>query len=214
MWWLPLPEGDMSSLRPGRMLLLNGKKESGALTRQNVVFFFLLAWSAELCINGISCVFQPLMCDCKKNAVNFLQEKKSSDSLSQSLFYQTVRRKTGDLGLIYNAFKMRAPQTWGSEVFPAAGWVEGAYFSQMSLSHVLSVTQAEARVEDWQTFQFAANLNSFPSPSSSFSLILVPSETLLLPPAPRVPQEEAKLRGKRGKAYPFIQPNFLRLGTK
>lgn len=59
--------------------------------------FFSSPWSAKLCINDISCVFKPLMCDYKnkkKNTVNFLQEKKSSGCHSRSFFYQTAHGKT------------------------------------------------------------------------------------------------------------------------
>lgn len=57
----------------------------------------LFAWSAELCINDISCVFQPLMCGWKKNTVNFLQEKSSSDSFSRASFINTSvgKQRTG-----------------------------------------------------------------------------------------------------------------------
>lgn len=107
---------------------------------------------------------------------------------------------------------MEAPQTWGSKIFTTARWVEGAYFIQMSLNCVLSVTQAEACVEDWQTLQFAANLNFFPS---SFQLSLPDPGSLRDPTSClSCAEEEAKVRGKRGKAYPFIRQNFLRLGDK
>lgn len=77
---------------------------------------------------------------------------------------------------------------------------------------VLSVTQAEACVEDWQTFQFAANLNSFPP---SFQLSLPDPGSLWGPTSrPSCAEEEAKVRWKRGKADPFIRQNFLRLGDK
>lgn len=90
--------------------------------------------------------------------------------------------------------------------------MEGAYFIQMSLSWVLSVTQAEACMEDWQTFQLAVNPNSIPS---SFQLS-PPDPGSLRDPTSCLScaKEEAKVRGKRGKAYPFIRQNFLRLGDK
>lgn len=102
---------------------------------------------------------------------------------------------------------MEAPQTPGSKVFTAAG----VYFIQMSLSCVLSVTQAEACVEDWQTFQFAANLNSFPSSFQlSLSLIPVPSESL--PPASRVLRRKPRFAGREEKLILSSDKTFFASG--
>lgn len=204
MWWLPLPDGDMSSVHPGRMLLLNGKKESGVLTWQN--FFPLFAWSAELCINDISCVFQPLMCGWKKKFVNFLQEKSSSDSF----FYQHVRRKTKN----WEWFRMDAIESLRNTRFRGfllPGEQKGLILAKCQWAECCQSCRLRPTWKIDRPFNLLPILTPFVLLSNSFSVIPVPSETLLLPPASRVPQEEAEARGKRGKAYPFIRKNSLHL---
>lgn len=208
MWWLPLPEGDMSSVHPGRVLLLSGTKESGVLTWQN--FLPLSAWSAELCINDISRVVQPLMCGWKKNTVNFLQEKSSSDSFGRASFINTSegKQRTG------SNFRMDSIESLRNSRFGGFLLLDEQKGLILAKCHWAECCQSCRPRPTWRIgrpFNLLPILTPFHLPSNSFSVIPVPSETLLLPPTSRVPQEEAEAPGKRGKAYPFIRKNSLHL---